>query len=91
MPDNIREHAAPSARQRSRTSEPFSSFMRASGPQLREITSLIDAGVIEPVVDRVFPFASTNDAMAYIEKGCAKGKVVVTVRPTEEDMSQQPA
>ncbi len=66
-------------------------FMRASGPQLREITSLIDAGVIEPVVDRVFPFASTNDAMAYIEKGRAKGKVVVTVRPTEEDMSQQPA
>jgi NADPH:quinone reductase-like Zn-dependent oxidoreductase len=60
-------------------------FMRASGPQLREITSLIDAGVIEPVVDRAFPFASTNDAMAYIEKGRAKGKVVVAVRSTEED------
>ena len=30
--------------------------MRADGNQLTEITSLIDAGVIRPVVDRVFPF-----------------------------------
>lgn len=55
-------------------------FMRASGHQLREITSLMDAGAIRPVVDRVFPFESTNEAMAYVEKGRAKGKVVVKVR-----------
>ena len=55
-------------------------FMRASGDQLREITSLIDSGIIEPVIDRVFPFESTNEAMAYVEKGRAKGKVVVTVK-----------
>jgi NADPH:quinone reductase-like Zn-dependent oxidoreductase len=36
-------------------------FMRASGDQLREIASLIDSGIIRPVVDRVFPFASTKD------------------------------
>jgi len=56
-------------------------FMRASGPQLREIASLIDAGVIEPVVDRVFPFNATNEALAYVDEGHAKGKVVVAVRP----------
>ena len=55
-------------------------FMRASGDQLREITSLIDSGTIEPVIDRVFPFESTSEAMAYVETGRAKGKVVVTVR-----------
>jgi len=55
-------------------------FMRANGPQLREITSLIDAGAIRPVVDRVFPFDSTNEALAYVETGRAKGKVVVKVR-----------
>ena len=55
-------------------------FMRASGEQLGEITSLIDAGAIRPVVDRVFPFESTKDAMAYVETGRAKGKVVVRVR-----------
>ena len=55
-------------------------FMRASGSQLREITSLIDSGVIRPVVDRVFPFESTKEAMAYVETGRAKGKVIVKVR-----------
>ena len=55
-------------------------FMKANGSQLREITSLIDTGVIRPVVDRVFPFEATNDAMAYVEAGRAKGKVVVKVR-----------
>jgi NADPH:quinone reductase-like Zn-dependent oxidoreductase len=55
-------------------------FMRASGDQLREITALIDSGIIRPVVDRVFPFEATNDALAYVEKGRAKGKVVVKVR-----------
>lgn len=54
--------------------------MRASGDQLREITSLIDAGIIQPVIDRVFPFASTGDALAYVENGRARGKVVVKVR-----------
>jgi len=55
-------------------------FMRASGDQLCEIGCLIDSGNIRPVVDRVFPFESTNEAMAYVEKGRAKGKVVVKVR-----------
>lgn len=55
-------------------------FMRASGDQLREIGSLIDSGIIRPVVDRVFPFESTKEALAYVEKGRAKGKVIVKVR-----------
>ena len=55
-------------------------FMRANGTQLTEITSLIDAGIIRPILDRVFSFASTNEAIAYVESGRAKGKVVVTMR-----------
>jgi alcohol dehydrogenase len=47
---------------------------------LTEITSLIDAGIIRPVVDRVFPFASTRDAMAYVEGGRARGKVVLSLK-----------
>jgi NADPH:quinone reductase-like Zn-dependent oxidoreductase len=58
-------------------------FMRANGGQLAKITSLIDNGVIRPVVDRVFPFASTKEAMAYVEAGRAKGKVIVSVRDHE--------
>ncbi|MCP1374401.1 NADP-dependent oxidoreductase [Dyella lutea] len=55
-------------------------FMKASGSQLREITRLIDAGAIRPVMDRVFPFASTNEALAYVEAGRAKGKVVIKLK-----------
>ncbi len=55
-------------------------FMRASGQQLSEITSLIDSEVIRPVMDRVFPFESTDEALACVETGRAKGKVVVKVR-----------
>jgi NADPH:quinone reductase-like Zn-dependent oxidoreductase len=40
-------------------------FMRASGDQLLEIAALIDSGIIRPVLDRVFPFESTKEAMAY--------------------------
>jgi NADPH:quinone reductase-like Zn-dependent oxidoreductase len=55
-------------------------FMKASGSQLRKIASLIEAGAIRPVVDKVFPFESTNEALAYVESGRAKGKVVIKVR-----------
>ncbi|KYK43124.1 NADPH:quinone oxidoreductase [Bradyrhizobium liaoningense] len=56
-------------------------FMRAQGQQLREVTSLIESGVIRPVVDKVFPFEKTGDALAYVETGRANGKVVIAVRP----------
>ena len=55
-------------------------FMGANGAQLSEITSLIDRGIIRPVVDRIFPFASTKEAMAYVEAGRARGKVVVSMK-----------
>jgi len=55
-------------------------FMRAHGEQLGQITKLIESGVIRPVVDKVFPFEQTNEAISYVETGRAKGKVVITVR-----------
>lgn len=55
-------------------------FMKASGEQLRALTQLVEAGAIRPVVDRVFPFASTNEAIAYVEAGRSKGKVVIQLR-----------
>ncbi|MFI6694665.1 NADP-dependent oxidoreductase [Streptomyces sp. NPDC050433] len=55
-------------------------FMKADGDQLRDLTMLVDAGKIRPVVDRVFPFDQTREAMEYVEKGRAKaGKVVIAM------------
>jgi len=55
-------------------------FMRADGNQLTEIALLINAGIIKPVMDKVFPFEQTNDALAYVETGRSKGKVVVKLK-----------
>lgn len=54
-------------------------FMRASGAQLDELTGLVEAGIIKPVIDRTFPFESTTEALRYVEQGRAKGKVVITM------------
>jgi NADPH:quinone reductase-like Zn-dependent oxidoreductase len=68
------------AKAKRRRSEYSFLLMRANGDQLANITSLIDDGIIRPVLDRVFPFASTKEAMAYVEGGRARGKVVVSLR-----------
>lgn len=55
-------------------------FMRANGTQLQEITTLIEAGEISPVLDRTFAFESTGEALNYVEQGRAKGKVIVRIK-----------
>ncbi len=55
-------------------------FMKANGNQLREITRLIEAGVIRPVIDKVFPFESANEALTHVDSGRAKGKVVIQIK-----------
>lgn len=55
-------------------------FMTANGQQLAEITRLIEAGHIRPVVDRVFPFEETQQALDYVETGRTRGKVVIKLR-----------
>jgi NADPH:quinone reductase-like Zn-dependent oxidoreductase len=54
-------------------------FMRADGAQLDRITDLVEAGTLRPVLDRVSPLDATAQALAYVEQGRAKGKVVVNV------------
>ena len=55
-------------------------FMHPDGRQLAEIGKLLEAGRIRPVIDKVFPFDQAKEALAYLEKGRAKGKVVVQIR-----------
>lgn len=55
-------------------------FMNANGQQLADISTLIEAGKIVPVIDKVFAFEQTNDALNYVMSGRAKGKVVIKVR-----------
>lgn len=54
-------------------------FMHPSGSDLEMIATLIDAKKIEVVIDKIFPFAEAKEALAYLEGGRAKGKVVVSM------------
>jgi len=54
-------------------------FMHPSGADLAYLASLIDAKQLEVAVDRVFPFAEAKAALAYLETGHAKGKVVLAL------------
>lgn len=55
-------------------------FMKASGNQLEKITKLIEADIINPVIDKIFSFEQTNEALEYVESGRAKGKVVIKIK-----------
>ena len=46
---------------------------------LEFIRELIEAGKVEPVVDRRFPLSEVPEAIRYLEEGHARGKVVITV------------
>ncbi len=52
-------------------------FMRANGRQLQQITALIEAGHIRPLIDRVYPFAETNAAWSHVAGGRTGGKVMI--------------
>lgn len=52
-------------------------FVRPDGAQLAEIGKLLESGRVRPVIDKVFPFTEAVEALAYLEQGRAKGKVVV--------------
>lgn len=54
-------------------------FMRASGDQLRQIASLVDDGVLRPVVGKVFSFDQTREALQYLAEGGIRGKAVVAL------------
>jgi alcohol dehydrogenase len=55
--------------------------MHPSGTELADLAELIDASRLEVVIDRIFPFEEIASALAHVEEGHAKGKVVVQLSP----------
>ncbi|KAI4801749.1 hypothetical protein KUCAC02_019624 [Chaenocephalus aceratus] len=58
-------------------------FYAPDGPALDDVSRLVDAGKILPVVEAQFPFTQVPQAFQKLEQGHARGKTVVRV--TEED------
>ncbi len=74
-------------RARKRGAEYSFLFVRPDGRQLAEIGELLGAAQIRPVIDRVFPFEQAKEALAYLEKGRARGKVVVRIEQSRPSAS----
>jgi alcohol dehydrogenase len=53
-------------------------FMRPDGKQLAELAGWIDAGTLRPIIHRAFPLADFREAFAELERGRARGKIVLT-------------
>ena len=52
-------------------------FRHPSGRDLAQLSELIEQGKLKVTVDKTYPFARISEALAYVESGRAKGKVVV--------------
>jgi NADPH:quinone reductase-like Zn-dependent oxidoreductase len=54
-------------------------FMRPDGAQLAELAGWVDAGRLQPILHRSYPLAQVAEAFAELERGHARGKIVVTM------------
>lgn len=61
--------------------------MRFSTPpksdSLATLREFVESGDLTPVVDRTFPLNEVPDAIRYLESGCVRGKVVISVSSAE--------
>ncbi len=54
-------------------------FMRPDGSQLAELGAWIDDGTLKPLIHRTYPLTEVGEAFAELERGRARGKIVVTI------------
>jgi NADPH:quinone reductase-like Zn-dependent oxidoreductase len=54
-------------------------FMRPDGAQLAELARWIDDGRLNPILHRTYPFDEARAAFDELERGHARGKIVVTI------------
>lgn len=54
-------------------------FLHPRGSNLAELVALVDARTLRIIIDQSFAFENIGAAMAHLESGRAKGKVVVSV------------
>jgi NADPH:quinone reductase-like Zn-dependent oxidoreductase len=55
-------------------------FMSPNGDQLEKLAKLYESGSIKPLIDKVYKFDESIQALEYLAKGRAKGKVIVKIR-----------
>uniref|UniRef100_A0A8C4Z767 Reticulon-4-interacting protein 1 homolog, mitochondrial-like n=1 Tax=Gadus morhua TaxID=8049 RepID=A0A8C4Z767_GADMO len=64
-------------------------FYAPDGPALDEVSALVDAGKLLPVVQACFPFSQVPQAFQRVEQGHARGKTVISVGGQRDPLSEQ--
>ena len=54
-------------------------FMHPNGAHLGIIKSLVEDEKIKPIIDKVYPFSESIDALLHLASGRAKGKIIIKV------------
>ena len=49
------------------------------------LKELLETGKVVPIIDRRYPLSGVAEALRYLEEGHAQGKVVITVKPGEDN------
>jgi alcohol dehydrogenase len=57
-------------------------FTRVTNQRLTELAKLVDSGTLKPHIDKVFPLEQAAEALAYLQEGKQRGKVVLNVTAT---------
>jgi len=57
-----------------------SQFTRVTTERLGKLAELVDGGALKVNIDKVFPLEQAGEALAYIQKGRHRGKVVIKVK-----------
>ena len=55
-------------------------LMSPNGDQLKKIAKMYESGAIKPIIDKTYKFAEAIQALEYLSKGHARGKVIVKIR-----------
>jgi NADPH:quinone reductase-like Zn-dependent oxidoreductase len=55
---------------------------KRSKADLQTLAELIDAGKLEPVIDRTYPLDQVPEAVGYVEQGHSRGKVLIAIDDT---------
>jgi alcohol dehydrogenase len=53
--------------------------MHPSGADLGEIRSMIEDEKIKPIIDKVYSFSESIEAITHLASGRAKGKIVIKI------------
>lgn len=54
-------------------------WIQPSGRDLNRITSMIESGVVQPVIDKIYPLSELDQAFTYSQQGRTRGKIVISV------------